>query len=101
MKKRSNTENEAASARSHTGFNRVAGLVRASAEIARTTDRLAKIARQQIPFAATALVPRRGARTASRGRDGFQRSPGGDRHGVEGNTRQSMSADAIHAISGF
>jgi len=83
MKKRSNTENEAASARSRTGFNRVAGLVRASAQIARTTDRLAKIARQQIPFAATALVSRTGPHLASDDHDGSRSGPEKGQHDAE------------------
>jgi hypothetical protein len=96
MTKRSNTAKEAASARAGGGFNRVAGLVRASAEIARTTDRLARIARQQIPIVASALV-----RGNSEDHGGSRSSPDGDRRGATGSSNQSMSTDAIEAIHGF
>ena len=99
MTKRSNTVNEAASARADGGFNRVAGLVRPSAEIARTTERLAKIARQQIPIAASALVPRIGAHPADQA--GSESGPESNRDGVRRNPNQSTSAEASRAIKGF
>jgi hypothetical protein len=106
MTKRSNTENESASARAHGGFNRVASLIGASAEIARTTDLLAQIARRQIPLAAPALVPRIGPRpemqrSASEGHIGSWNSPERNRDGAQGNAPRSTGADPIHAISEF
>lgn len=97
MTKRSNTDNEAASARAHRGFNRVAGLVRASADIARATDRLARIARQQIPIVVSDLVPRTVLRSE------MKRSAEddiGSRSAPEGN-RQVAGGSAIHGIHGF
>ncbi len=49
---------ESALAGGHDALSQVAGFVRASIEVARATDRLAKIARQQIPLAAYGLVTR-------------------------------------------
>ena len=105
MTKRSNTANEAAAARAVVGFNRVADFLRASAEIARATARLTKIARSQIPVAAPTLVPKTQRfdtkRSASEGHIGSRNFPEGDRHDAEGNARQAMSTDAIQAIDGF
>jgi hypothetical protein len=103
--KRSNKENEAASARAEGGFNRVADLLRSSAEIARATARLTKIARSQVPLAAPTLVPKTQRfdtkRSASAAHNGSRRFPEGDGDGAAGIARQPISADAIHAIDGF
>ena len=100
MTRRSNTENKAASARADGGFNRVADLLRASAEIARVT----KIARSQVPLAAPTLVPKTQrfdtGRSASEGHIGSRNFSEGDRGDAE-NARQVMSAEAIDAIDGF
>lgn len=82
------------------GLSRVAGFVRASVEVARATDRLAMIGRQQTAVAARGLVPGTGrraevdsARAALVGRAGSQTYPGRE--------AQSMSANAMRAIYGF
>ena len=104
MTKRSNTEN--GSARADRGFNRVAALVRASAELARVTDRFAKIARPQIQIEASALVPRIESRqemkdSGSKSHAGSQSPRKENRDGSGRSSPQSMRADAIHAIDGF
>jgi hypothetical protein len=104
MTKRSNTEN--ASARADGGFNRVTALVRASAELARVTDRFAKIARPQIQIEASALVPRIESHPEMKGggskSHAGSRSPREDnRDGAGGSSPQSMRAQAIYAIDGF
>src|SRR5258705_12818908 len=105
MTKGLNTEKEAAWGRADGGFNRVAALLRASAEIARAAARLTKIARSQIPLAAPTLDPRMQRfdtkRSASEDYIGSRSFPEGDRDGAAGNARQAISADAIHAIDGF
>jgi hypothetical protein len=100
MKKRIDTENEAGPARALGGFNRAAGLIRASADITRATDRLAKIARRQIPIAVPTLVSRTD-QTGWERRDGSQRSPQENRPSARINALQFMRADAIHSINGF
>ncbi len=100
MTKRSNTANEAAAARAVVGFNRVADFLRASAEIARATARLTKIARSQIPIAAPTLVSRTD-QPGWEGPDGSQRSPLENRPSARINALQFMRADAIHSIDGF
>ena len=104
MRKRSNTEN--ASARADGGFNRVAALVRASAEFTRLTDRFAKIARPQIQIEASALVPRIGSRpemksNGSKSQAGSESPREDNRDGARESSPQSMRADAIDAIDGF
>ncbi len=106
MTKRSQNDNirrglgESMSGRAYGGLSRVAGFVRASVEAARATDRLAMIARQEVPLAAHGLVPRTGRRAemesvrgALTGRAGSQSYPEGE--------PLPMSADTMRAIHGF
>src|SRR5258708_4312552 len=105
MAKRSKVE------RIYGGLDRVAGFVRANVKVARVTDQLAGIARQQIqiPLSARGLALKAGQRPEIESiRSGIERHAGSETgsgrnraRGQLGNFSKSMSADATLAIDRF
>src|SRR5260370_21075157 len=93
------------------GLDRVAGFVRTSVEVARATDQLAGIARRQIqiPVSARGLALKAERRPEMESKRVGSKSQAGSETDSErnsvlgqvGNSSQSMSADAMHAINRF